>query len=86
MIMVRSVPGRMVLGVAGMVRVFEVDEGSIGPEGDPRAVPVFEGTGEEAREYTAQRRAEGTNHLAPGLVIVVGCLIVVAALVPRRTG
>jgi hypothetical protein len=71
-------------GEGDVVRVYEVDEGSVGPEGNPRAVPVFEGTGDEAREYTAQRRAGGTNHLVPGLVVAAGALVVLAALVPHR--
>lgn len=71
-------------GEGDVVRVYEVDEGSVGPEEDPRAEPVFEGTGDEAREYEATRRAEGTNYLVPGFVIAAGALLVLAALVPRK--
>lgn len=63
-------------------RVFEVDEQAQEPE--DRFTVVFEGTEEEASAYIAQRRAEETNLVIPGLIIGVGALIVIAALIPIR--
>ncbi len=65
-------------------RVFEIDEQA--PDPEDRLTVVFEGTEEEASAYIAQRRAETTNLVIPGLVVGVGVLTVIAALIPiRRT-
>ena len=67
-----------------VVRVYEVNEQFPDAEGNPGTKLVFEGTEEEASEYMAQRRAERTNYLVPGLVIVFGALVVIAALIQPR--
>lgn len=65
------------------VRVYNVDERVTDVEG-PAQVLVFEGTQEEADAWVAQQEGQGRNYLIPALIILLGVVLVGAAMVPSR--
>lgn len=70
----------------GITRVFDVDEGSIGPDGNPVTTIVFEGSESEARVFMDQRRGEGRNYTVPILILLLGVVLVALAIAPSFRG
>lgn len=65
--------------VEGSAVVYDIDE-----QGGTRT-KVFEGSPEEAQEYTAARVAEGKSFVIPGLLLALGGVLLLVAVLYRRS-
>jgi hypothetical protein len=70
-----TMPGAM----PGSVIVFETDE-----QDPSKQTRVFDGPIQEANRYMDERRAEGKSFIIPGLLLVLGGMLVTLGFVPWR--